>query len=200
MAPRPELRHDPITVTSRGKWRLPDMGQYGPAMAALRPKQRKFVEIYHANGGNGTRAYIDAGYGGSSEDARGNASHLLQDPKIQSALVETARGRTTGKIGVALDVVAGILEDPGTLAKDKIAAAKMLMDRGGLHGMIEQKITHEHTLNYEQLVAKAKLLEQRLGRSLPAGIIERSKPVAEDVEFEDIEPDPAGREGLEDFL
>lgn len=52
----------------------------------LTPKQRAFVREYKANGGNGTKAAIKAGY--SEKTARKIASENVTKPDIQQALEE----------------------------------------------------------------------------------------------------------------
>ena len=77
--------------SSHGKMRLPDMGEYGPKIRALVPRMREFVLAYLNNGGNATRAYIAAGYGGTTESANKNAHKILYDERVQEALHEQSQ-------------------------------------------------------------------------------------------------------------
>lgn len=54
-------------------------------MTALSPRQSKFVRLYLENGGNATKAYLDAGYK-KSPAARFCASQLLTKPHIAAML------------------------------------------------------------------------------------------------------------------
>lgn len=55
----------------------------------LRHRQKAFVQYYIANGYNGTRAAISAGY--SRKTARGIASENLTKPHIQSYMAQTIK-------------------------------------------------------------------------------------------------------------
>jgi len=63
----------------------------------LTPKQAKFVECYLANGMNGTRACIDAGY--SEKTAHTQANENLIKPNIQEA-IQKAREKTSQKLNI----------------------------------------------------------------------------------------------------
>ncbi len=62
----------------------------GPAMLALLPRQRAFVEALFINRGPQrgrlSAAYVAAGYQGSPEAIAAHASRLMQNPAIQAAL------------------------------------------------------------------------------------------------------------------
>lgn len=60
-------------------------------MDELRPKQRRFVEEYIENGGNATKAVIDAGYNTKNNlTARVIGSENLTKPNIQNAIKSLA--------------------------------------------------------------------------------------------------------------
>ena len=63
----------------------------------LTPKQAKFVECYLANGMNGTRACIEAGY--SEKTAHTQANENLIKPNIQEA-IQKAREKTSQKLEI----------------------------------------------------------------------------------------------------
>ena len=61
----------------------------------LTPKQAKFVECYLANGMNGTKACIEAGY--SEKTAHAQANENLIKPYIQEA-IKKAQAKTSEKL------------------------------------------------------------------------------------------------------
>ena len=61
----------------------------------LTPKQAKFVECYLANGMNGTKACIEAGY--SEKTARTQGAENITKPNIQEA-IKKAQAKTSEKL------------------------------------------------------------------------------------------------------
>lgn len=146
-----------------GKVQLQPQSQYGPAMQALTPRWRRFVYCYLANGGrNATKAYMEAGFGGDSKSAQGHASKLLHDSRIQAALREETKLRMVGHAPLAVAVLQEVM-DSSLNAKDRMTAARAILDRTGFMASIEHKVTHEHTLNNEQALAQAKAMAAFMG-------------------------------------
>lgn len=71
---------------------VPKTQALGPAMAALTSRQRHFVTILWERAPiSATQAYIEAGYTCNRVSAQSSSSALLQDPKINAAIVEFGR-------------------------------------------------------------------------------------------------------------
>ena len=57
----------------------------------LKPRHEKFVDSYIANGGNGTKAALEAGYNQKPDSLRNTASWLLKKPEIRDRLMRNLR-------------------------------------------------------------------------------------------------------------
>lgn len=154
--------------TATGKVLLNDGAEYGPAMRKLPPRQRQFVLAYMAMGGQArehvTRAYFEAGYRATTpETARVNARRILRSTEVQAALIEEGRRALAASGAIAVDVVEEIMTDITAPRKDRLSAAKLVMDRGGLHGMSEHKTTVAHELSEDQMLLQITQISKRLG-------------------------------------
>lgn len=105
-------------------------------MADLRPQMMIFVTEYLKNGNNATQAAIAAGY--SEKTAASQGSRLLKSVEIQQYLNKTEQNLNKDlrmmfaedavkAYGVMLD----IMNDPLTPPKDRLVAARDLLDRAG---------------------------------------------------------------------
>jgi phage terminase small subunit len=115
-------------------------------MEQLTTKQIRFVEEYIRNGGNGKQAAISAGY--SENTAESQASRMLRKVKVQNALKERRsqiqqelRDYFIGDALTARKVMVQILNDPEATHKDKLTAAKDLLDRAGFKPTEKQEIS-----------------------------------------------------------
>jgi len=105
-------------------------------MADLRPQIMLFVTEFIKNGGNGTQAAIAAGY--SEKSAYSQASRLLKSVEVQQYLNNTQqsinkdlRMMFAEDAVKAYGVLVSVMEDPLTPPKEKISAAKDILDRAG---------------------------------------------------------------------
>lgn len=105
-------------------------------MADLRPQQMIFVTEYIKNGGNATHAAIAAGYKEKAAHVQG--SRMLKDAKVQQYLNKSEQNlnRDLRQIFAedavkAYEVLKEIMLRPDAMDKDRIAAAKDILDRGG---------------------------------------------------------------------
>lgn len=168
-------------------------GRYGPKMQALTELQRNFVEaIYMYPNSNPTECARRAGYkdnGGSA--IRVTAHNLWHDDHIQAAILEFGQRRLKGLIPLAHKTVLEVLENPQASGAERLKAAGMIYDRGGLHAVSEQKITHEHLGQEPDQVKRISVLaralgirpEELLGRRI-AIPVPTEKPI--DVEFSEV--------------
>lgn len=93
-------------------------------------QQKAFVGEYVRNGGNGTQAAIVAGYSERTADVQ--ASRLLTKPKIREAVNKDTVELAERSAPMALQTLVGVLEDPTASNRDKIIAAREILDRGPL--------------------------------------------------------------------
>lgn len=105
-------------------------------MADLRPQIMIFVTEYIKNGNNATQAAIAAGY--SEKTAYSQGSRLLKSVEVQQYLNKTEQNlnRDLRQIFAedaveAYNVLKEIMLKPDALDKDRISAAKDILDRGG---------------------------------------------------------------------
>lgn len=105
-------------------------------MSDLRPQIMIFVTEYIKNGNNATQAAISAGY--SEKTAYSQGSRLLKSVEVQQYLNKTEQNlnRDLRQIFAedaveAYKVLKEIMLKPEAMDKDRIAAAKDILDRGG---------------------------------------------------------------------
>jgi phage terminase small subunit len=105
-------------------------------MAELRPQIMLFVTEYIKNGGNGTAAAIAAGY--SEKSAYSQASRLLKSVEVQQYLNNTQQSINkdlrlmfADDAVKAYEVMLEIMNDKSAQHRDRLSAAKDLLDRAG---------------------------------------------------------------------
>jgi len=189
---------DLITVDKKGRWRLPDMKQLGPAMRALVPRQQAFVDCY-LNHGIATRAYLEAGYSGDQKYIKQEAYRLLHQDNVQAALQEQCRKRivTTGPMTIgALEEIANPDNAGSYAAKDRLRAIELLMNRGGLHATSEHKVTVEHKPDAAMLLKRLEAVGKTYGLDVSplmakfgGALLTGPTQDVEDAEFEDLDDD-----------
>jgi hypothetical protein len=170
----------------------------GPAMRALNDRQRAFVRavITLGSGGiqNNAKAAEIAGYSGSTRGVlKDTGWRLANDARIQAALLEEAR-RTVNVAAavVATPVVISIAMDKSVKPQDRLRAAEMLFNRGGMPALTEQKITVEHGPSNERMEMLARKLADELGID-PARLVgvNRSASAAIEAEYTEVTGDKA---------
>lgn len=105
-------------------------------MADLRPQMMIFVTEYLRNGNNATQAAIAAGY--SEKTASSQGSRLLKSVEIQQYLNKTEQNLNkdlrmmfADDAVKAYNVMLEIMNNPETPPKDRLVAARDLLDRAG---------------------------------------------------------------------
>lgn len=144
-------------------------------MSDLRPQIMIFVTEYIKNGHNGTQAAIAAGY--SEKSAYSQASRLLKSVEVQHYLNKTEQNlnrdlRTmfTEDAVKAYTVLLEIMNDPLAQHKDRLVAARDLLDRAGykpidkLVADVNNEVVNRHETYIEQTITTdpdtAELLKQ----------------------------------------
>lgn len=180
---------------------VPDEARLGPAMRALNERQRAFVIAMLDLGcaSNHTRAAEIAGYSTASRDALTVTAHrLAHDSRVQEALLEEARKRLTAGTLQATALLVETIGDVTAERKDRLKAAQMLLDRGGLHALTEHKVQVEHTDNREEKIRRLVDLARAQGKD-PKEFIGNLADAIE-ADFEVIDDKDTGTDGLEDLL
>ncbi|OMF47717.1 terminase small subunit [Paenibacillus amylolyticus] len=144
-------------------------------MADLRPQIMLFVTEYIKNGGNGTAAAIAAGY--SEKSAYSQASRLLKSVEVQQYLNNTQQSINKDlRLMFAEDAVKAynvlleIMQSPSAMDKDRLVAARDLLDRAGykpidrVQADVQGEVNHQHEYIVEQTITtdpeSAELLKQ----------------------------------------
>ena len=144
-------------------------------MADLSPKKMIFVTEYIKNGGNATQAAIAAGY--SEKTAYSQGSRLLKDVEVQQYLNKTEQNLNRDLRQMfaedaveAYGVLKGIMHDESAPHKDRLSAAKDLLDRAGykpidrLVADVQGEVNHNHEYHIEHQITSdpesAELLRQ----------------------------------------
>ncbi|WP_339245891.1 terminase small subunit [Paenibacillus sp. FSL R10-2796] len=124
-------------------------------MAELRPQAMIFVTEYIKNGNNATQAAIAAGY--SEKTASSQGSRLLKSVEVQQFLNKTEqnlnrdlRQMFTEDAVKAYGVLKEIMDDPLAAHKDRLVAARDLLDRAG-YKPVEQIVADVKTSFEDQL-------------------------------------------------
>lgn len=124
-------------------------------MAELRPQIMLFITEYLKNGNNATHAAIAAGY--SEKTASSQGSRLLKSVEVQQYLNKTEQNLNKDlRLMFAEDAVKAynvlkeIMEKPDAMDKDRLAAARDLLDRAGYKPV--DKIVADVGLSVEKLL------------------------------------------------
>jgi phage terminase small subunit len=139
-------------------------------MVRLTAKQRRFVEKYCENSGNGVKAVYEAGYQVSNDNsAAATASRLLRNVNIRAQIgafeakvTETMKERTVYTREMALAEYDEAIE----IAKDKKNASAMCtaisgkVELCGLHFRPAENPTNKRPLTREELVKALRELDE----------------------------------------
>jgi hypothetical protein len=105
-------------------------------MADLRPQIMLFITEYLKNGNNATHAAIAAGY--SEKTAASQGSRLLKSVEVQQYLNKTEQNLNKDlrlmfaeDAVKAYNVLLDIMQDPASPPKERLTAARDLLDRAG---------------------------------------------------------------------
>ena len=149
---------------------MEDFGKLGPKMAALpNDRWRTACLAYlegrrNPKGGNHNKGYVDAliaaGYEGTPGSLYVAASRMFHDDRMLAAIQEQARGMMVNLLPMAMEAIADVVSDPQH--KDRLAAAKTIADRTGLHAVTETRTVAEVEITPEKL-QRARMLAQRMG-------------------------------------
>lgn len=145
---------------------LPADSKMGPCMKALNERQRLFVIALLDLGGrkNHRRAAQFAGYEGGPLVLRVTGHRLAHDPKVQAALLEEAKARLQSSTVAAVNLIEDVLTSTRYDIKDRMKAATMVLDRGGLHALTEHKVDVNVNDTRAEKLLRVVALAKQLGK------------------------------------
>lgn len=172
-------------------------GDLGPAMTALNERQRIFVVALVEYAGNATQAARSAGYADNGNGSiQVQAHRLAHDEKVQAALLEETRKRLKVATVTAAEYLVKCVGNPQLDDKERLKAAGMILDRGGMHALTEHKVSVTHTETRAEKIAALKDLAALMGkdpRELLGNLIDVT---AKEMGVVDVVPKDSGVEDL----
>lgn len=144
---------------------LPPEAELGPAMLAIPERWRVMVMCCLSQVGKLDRAEAaqNAGYVGDNDTLRVTAHRIWHDHRFQAAMLEQGRRALQGGVVRASKYLLDMIDDPEADAKDRLKAAGMILDRGGLPAVTETHHKDVTPLSQEQKIELATQLALRLG-------------------------------------
>lgn len=135
---------------------IPPEENLGPAMRELSERHRAFVMACVAQGAkvNYTLAATRAGYQGQSGAMKVQAHRLAHDERIQAAILEEAKRSMGAATLMATALLVEIVADTNADRKDRIKAAGMILDRGGIPAASERRVEVRNVMSREEKVLK----------------------------------------------
>jgi phage terminase small subunit len=138
-----------------------DEGELGPAMKALNPRRRAFVDYLITNGtDNFTEAAIEAGFEGTANALRVTAHRVARNPAVCAALIEEGKRRVNSHLPQAIQTITAIAGDISH--KDALKAALALAAMSGISPIALSQHQHEH-VHTGSLLERAQAAAERLG-------------------------------------
>lgn len=136
--------------------------EFGPAMAALKPLQQRFVLAMASDPfGNGAKWARMAGYSDVKERCKVTAHRLLHSPAIEAAVLEVGQSMLT-TVGPILAAHVILRAAADSKNKKQLRAAEMLANRVGLHEVQEVHVTKTDRTG-AAMVARIKALAAKHG-------------------------------------
>lgn len=153
----------------------------GPAMGELTDKQRAFVIALLENGGNKTRAAMEA-YGYATDSARSAGYQISRNAKVIKALKEEADRRVRVEAVLAIQTMVDIMNDP--THKDRFRAAVEIANRSGLQVIQQHEVIH-HNADAPEMIRRIEVLAKNLG--IDSRKLLGSAGVVTDAEFTEVD-------------
>lgn len=152
---------------------------YGPAMAALSPMQRRYVELRYENALMTEFRCVElAGYKGKYDAIKKMAYRLKNNPLVQAAMKEAGETIYRDKLPITINAIDNIIRDPKH--RDHAKVLHGLLDRVGMHAVTETKTTVTHQIDRADLLVKlAALMEKHNLLTLPQPVVKSGDTVGE---------------------
>lgn len=170
---------------------IPSDSDLGPAMLALNMRQRLFVIAMLDSGSSAsqTNSARLAGYADEGVGIRVRGHRLAHSPKVQAAILEEASKRLQAGTLVASGVLLEIASNPKARDADRLKAAAMILDRGGLGAVSEQRISVTHTDNRAEKLLRVVELARLTGQD-PRALLGSMADVSDAEVVEAVSPAP----------
>jgi hypothetical protein len=138
-------------------------GELGPAMLALpTDRMRAWVDaVVRLGAGHKVAAKI-AGYSGNAATLAVCGHRLAHDERVIAALAELARKMVRAATIASVRYLAGLVENEDADHRDRVKAAQLILDRGGLPAHTEHKLTIEDSRTDQQKIDELRAFAQRL--------------------------------------
>jgi hypothetical protein len=137
--------------------------EFGPAMRSLHTRWQRAALALFETKGNKTAALRLAGYKSDNLDSiKSTAWKIFADPRMKAAVREVAISYIDMAAPEVLATVMEILRDASVKSADRLAAGRMILDRG-LPVTTTHKIEVEHHLSVDQTDMEHYRALQKLG-------------------------------------
>jgi phage terminase small subunit len=134
-------------------------GELGPAMKALPPRRRAFVDYVVTTGDPvWTNAVVNAGYTSNRDAAAVTAHRLSHDPRITAAIREESVRRVNLHLPLAIRTIIDIAGNPQH--KDALKAALAV---AGMSGLSPVSRTEHHVVHHDSLMDEVRAAANVLG-------------------------------------
>ena len=173
---------------------MPPQASFGPAMMALpTDAQRAFVIGLVIYGLSQIEAGRQAGFSARSPHALDvQSSRLAHDDRIQAAILEEGQRLMRTQGPKSIHTLVAIRDSKTASDKDRMAAAKDLLDRSGFHAISEQKVSVEHSLSDAEVDRRLAAIFAARGLDPAEGAKLLSDPAKGkdiiDAEYSEVEP------------
>jgi hypothetical protein len=153
------------------------------------PEKQRLWALYRAEGASLAQATYRAGYDPSNRaSAKAWGFQLSVSPPVAAAVAAISRQLLKTQTPRALATVNAIMEAPTAKDVDRLRAAKMILDRGGVPSVQEHHTRNEH-LHHHTAGPQAPTMSQiRAEIDGRAGVYPTAEPI--DAEFEPVAPAP----------
>ncbi len=158
--------------------------QFGPAMVKLEAQEQLLVLCFFENGGNQSKALIQAGYEfKNNETERRMANYYFHKKTIQEAVLEESKRRTTLMVPKVQQALERLVESPEH--QDHFKALKMVRDDAGISRAIERVLNVKVEVTQTEKIETIKRFALDHGFD-PQKFLGFSPEKVEDAEFSEI--------------
>ena len=175
-------------------WHIEGMANDVTTGRPLTPLQARFAVEYVANGGNGSKAALAAGYSDVSPGSE--AYRLAHLPHVQAAIAAETLKQFGRHAPAAVDVLAEIMIDSDQPGGVRVKAAGMILDRAGFtppkrHELESSRDKRPENMNKSELEAFIRRATSQL-REASVPVLNAAVDAAGNAEVVDItDVDPA---------
>ncbi len=164
-----------------------DPEEWGPAMAALNPRQRSFVLALCTNGAKPKQAARTAGYRGGEESLATQGYRMTHSsPRVQAAIIEVCQAGSK-EMAPRLLYELHRMATGGAKKEDvKLRAIVAGLAHAGMAPALNVHHEHAHVISYDEKILEIQRLARLVGDD-PSEAVKGLAPPVTDVEFEEVE-------------